>query len=55
MNILHTFRMFMYGYVTLFFFKDGTGIKYPMNVDMPLNKETKEIIFLDTQNFMMCC
>ena len=25
----------------LFFYKDGFGIKYPTNVDMPLNKETE--------------
>ena len=25
----------------LFFYKDGFGIKYPIKVDMPLNKETK--------------
>ena len=25
----------------LFFYKDGFGIKHPMKVDMPLNKETK--------------
>ena len=28
----------------LFFKKDGFGIKYPMKVNMPLNKETKAVI-----------
>ena len=26
----------------LFFYKDGFGIKSPIKVDMPLNKETKQ-------------
>ena len=36
----------------LFFYKDGFGIKYPIKIDVPLNKETKPnyiIFFLFTR------
>ena len=32
----------------LLIYKDGFGIKQPMKVDMPLNKETKERIDVKT-------